>query len=392
MEIELDNVLSKLIQLHIDLRKLGKDRRLQNIGISKVEKAKSIYLSYLDHLESFKSTTSTSKKSEEFSEYIFDLCDKIDKVYKKILDYSVSTTTETRKQVKMAEKFDLKEAGILIPLYDGKDCTTERIIEGIEMMESMLKEQNNKKLLILFVLKTRFNKNARVKLNQEYSTIPELVSDIKKYLLPKKSANSLLIQLNNITQNNQSISEYGDKIETLFTNLTITQAGNNPTACEILRPINETMAIKKFADGLRNRRLGTIIAARNYKELKEAVQAAKDEDNSQPVPVVMSMRSNRRGVQHDRARRNYRGYNNQYYRGRGYGTNWVPNNFNRNTGNFQQNQYNRGRATRDYSARSRGARGARGYQQNVYTATTTEQAEENQVSQRHPNLSQFFRP
>lgn len=391
MEIELNNVLSKLTELQISLRKLGSVRRLQNVGIEKINEAKELYAAYLNYLDLMKSSVSNIEVTEQFSEYIFDvLCEKIDKVYNKILEYSVvKSTVEIRKQVKMAEKFDLKEAGSLIPTYDGKDETLERIIEGIEMMDSLLKNADNKKLLISYVLKTRLNKNARIKLNTEYDTVSGLIFDIKKYLLPKKSANSLLLQLNNIAQNNMSITEYGDKIEDLFTSLTITQADNNPKACEILRPLNETLAIKKFADGLRNRRLGTIIAARNYKELKEAVQAAKDEDNSQPTPVVMSMRGNGRGYQVSgrgnrgyRGRWNSRGYHNQHYRG----NYWAPT-YNRYRGNYQQRAP--GRAARGVSTRSRGTRG-RGntstsgqQQQNVYTATT---------STDEPNLSEFFRP
>ncbi|XP_045541509.1 uncharacterized protein LOC106718281 [Papilio machaon] len=68
----------------------------------------------------------------------------------------------------------------------------------------------------------------------------------------------------------------------LFVGLTIAQSDGNPKSCEILRPINEKLAIKKFADGLRNRRLSTIISARDYSELKDAVRAAEDEELGQP--------------------------------------------------------------------------------------------------------------
>ncbi|XP_061728688.1 uncharacterized protein LOC133533679 [Cydia pomonella] len=57
-----------------------------------------------------------------------------------------------------------------------------------------------------------------------------------------------------------------------------------PEARDVLRPINESLAIKKFTDGLRNRRLSTILAAREYTELKEAVRAAQDEELARPSP------------------------------------------------------------------------------------------------------------
>ncbi|XP_050559861.1 uncharacterized protein LOC118265684 [Spodoptera frugiperda] len=79
-----------------------------------------------------------------------------------------------------------------------------------------------------------------------------------------------------------SISEFGDKLTDLFVGLTIAQSDENPKASEILRPINEKLAIKRFADGLRNRRLSTIISARDYSQLKDAVRAAEDEELGQP--------------------------------------------------------------------------------------------------------------
>lgn len=116
------------------------------------------------------------------------------------------------------------------------------------------------------------------------TNVTNLIQDIKNFLLTKKSANSILNQLNHLSQNNMSIREFGDKLTDLFVGLTIAQSDENPKASEILRPINEKLelAIKRFADGLRNRRLSTIISARDYSQLKDAVRAAEDEELGQP--------------------------------------------------------------------------------------------------------------
>ncbi|KAH9635596.1 hypothetical protein HF086_012265 [Spodoptera exigua] len=68
----------------------------------------------------------------------------------------------------------------------------------------------------------------------------------------------------------------------LFVDLTITQSEGKEEVFKILKPINEKQAIKSFAEGLRNRRLSTLISARNYTSLKDAVQAAVDEETSSP--------------------------------------------------------------------------------------------------------------
>lgn len=64
----------------------------------------------------------------------------------------------------------------------------------------------------------------------------------------------------------------------MFVELTISQADGDSSKFEVLKPINEQIAIKRFADGLRNDRISTIIAARNYSHLKDAISAAKDEE------------------------------------------------------------------------------------------------------------------
>uniref|UniRef100_A0A2A4J5X7 Uncharacterized protein n=2 Tax=Heliothis virescens TaxID=7102 RepID=A0A2A4J5X7_HELVI len=79
-----------------------------------------------------------------------------------------------------------------------------------------------------------------------------------------------------------SIDEYGSELEQLFTDLTISQADGDSTKFVVLKPLNEKMAIKKFSDGLKNSRLSTIVAARNYDSLKDAIQGAKDEEVSTP--------------------------------------------------------------------------------------------------------------
>lgn len=77
-----------------------------------------------------------------------------------------------------------------------------------------------------------------------------------------------------------SIKEFGDEISEMMTDLTISQADNDSNCFKVLKPLNEKLAIKRFSDGLRNRRLSTIIAARNFEYLKDAVQAAIDEEVS----------------------------------------------------------------------------------------------------------------
>ncbi|KAG7295451.1 hypothetical protein JYU34_021634 [Plutella xylostella] len=118
------------------------------------------------------------------------------------------------------------------------------------------------------------------------------------------------------------------------------------------------MAIKKFADGLRNRRLSTIIAARNFSSLKDAIQAAIDEE----VTSSPSTSGTIFGINRPK---------NSNYRGRGNNTRGY-NKFNNNmfsqgqsrtfTGRYYQNNNFRGN-NRGYngSGRRGGYRGGRSF-------------------------------
>ena len=288
------------------IRKLGPKRRQEKLGQQKFENVIALYKDYRLHIKTLHLTKSSD---------IELTCEAIEETYKKIVNYMQVGTIEI---VQKMDNFDLKTASTLIPLMDGRQENIEQIIDGIEMYSNCLKGEESKKLLISFVLKTRLSKTAKLKLNPEYSTIESLLLDIKKYLLTKKSANSLLSQINNLSQNNMSISKYGEKLEELFIGLTITQAGENEKAREILRPLNEQLAIKRFSDGLRNRRLSTIISARNYSALKDAVRAAEDEELASPgsssqTAVYSYSQGNRnqsyyRYPRYNRGRQFYRGY------------------------------------------------------------------------------------
>lgn len=60
--------------------------------------------------------------------------------------------------------------------------------------------------------------------------------------------------------------------------LTITQSEDDENKVGILQKVNERIAVNSFSNGLRNTELRTIIKARNYTKLSDAIQGAKDEE------------------------------------------------------------------------------------------------------------------
>lgn len=376
-----------------NIRKLGK-RRHEDLGQRKLLKVNELYNNYKLIVRNITSTSSAKP--------YLDACEQIESLYYKILSYYSQEREE--REITM-NSFDLKTASTIIPIMDGKEETNERIIEGIEMLNEYSKGEENKKLLISFVLKTRLSKAAKLKLQSEYTTVDSLLTDIKLFLLTRKSANSLLSQLNNLAQNNLTISKYGEKLEDLFIGLTIAQAEGNPKVTAILRPINERLALKRFADGLRNRRLSTIIAARNFTTLKDAVRAAEDEELSTPGPsgqgtVYMYSRNVSRGryPRYNRGRNFYRGNQRGQYQYQGH----QGHNQHQGQGNYRyQNtpvryfNNNRGRYQRAYARSSRGNYRGNSYnnhdnrQRNCYF--TERNDESDQKEEETVNLAEFFR-
>lgn len=243
---------------------------------------------------------------------------------------------------KMGEKFDLRTAASLLPSMDGTDDVTKQLIDAIELYSELL-DDNGKKLLINYVVKTRLSQNAKLRLEKTYNSTEDLVKDIRTHLLTKKSATALTSELHRARQYDKSIDEFGKTIEQLLLDLTLAQAEGDDNALKILTKVNEKVAINTFACGLRNQELRTIIKARNYQSLKEAICGAKDEDrsnsdNNQSQVLHMRGKNSNNGFY-----RNYRGRNNPNkvnYRGRDYKQRNY-NSYQNNTNSYtQQNTHN----------------------------------------------------
>ena len=129
-------------------------------------------------------------------------------------------------------------------------------------------------MLIKFILKTRLSNNAKLRLKSNYESMQSLLNDIKTHLLTKKSDIALQAKLFSIKQNEKSIAEFGKELEELFVDLTISQANGDNNAFDTFRPINEKLTIKRFASGLRNQKLSTIISCRDFVYLKDAIRSA----------------------------------------------------------------------------------------------------------------------
>lgn len=381
MVAEIQLLLNTLIEVRKYVIKLNKASRKGTLGQNKLTEANNLYELYQNELKIFNNRIKEGKLDKNTIATLHDICSRFDSVYKDILNI---LTLESDSETDEMENFDLKTACSLLPIMTGDEGLTQDLINNIELYDTMLKEEH-KKHLINFVLKSRLSKSAKLRLSSTYSTVKDLVHAMKTQLLTLKSATSIQQQLNNIKQSSMTIEKFGSNIETLFVDLTISQSNGDEKTYAILRPINEKMATKRFSDGLRDSRLSTIIAARDYSSLKDAIRAAKDEELSSPPSTSGSgfvmQRGRGRGQEHaGRGKFQFqsRTYTNNQQQNQQFGHNMGQTYFNRpyrggqQRGTFQRGGYNKGKNFRNIN----------------FLATGGDDTENNEE---HESMNHFFR-
>ncbi|KAL0819960.1 hypothetical protein ABMA28_007957 [Loxostege sticticalis] len=345
MSDALVNLRDNLQYIRDYLVKIGPDRRQKDkSAVLKLEEAKKLY----SNLENIVSQVNQELKHSFTTEKVDiynKLVEEIKCCYSKIVnlmvnynDSSCQTDSDSTEHTKMANEFDLKIAISLLPAMTGQEKVTKQLIDSILLYKSMISTSAENQL-IQFVLKTRLSESAKLRLKPNYSSVDALVSDIRKYLLPKKSPESIQSQLYQAKQGRRSIENFGSELEELFVNLTLAQADEDQSKFEVLRPINEKAAIKRFADGLSDPRLSTIIASRQFTSLPEAIRTAIDEQVSSSQyreqamhfsPVGRSYTNGNRGKNYfqrpkynNSSRPNYYRNNMQNSANRGHRTSYV---------------------------------------------------------------------
>lgn len=394
MAHSLTDIYEKFKSIKEYLTKLGPSRRTQNIIEKKLNESNTIYNDFL----TVKSDLEKQIKKEEFTssdlDTIQNLCTDISGLYARIKQLCSSVTQ--KKIVKM-EKFQLRTAVALLPVMNSDEEITKGLISAIELYSSMI-EKDDEQLLVNFVLKTRLSESAKLRLQQSYSSCDELLKEMRLHLLTKKSSNAVHAEMVNCEQKLSSIDEFGKKMEQLFVDLTISQADGDTKAFDVLKPVNEKLAINRFINGLRNKNLCVILAARNYTTLKDVIRAAKDEEQISSKGVAnstegeMMVVSNEKSGESNTQSRFFR--NSSNYRGRGAQGNYqrAPRGyFNQGWQRSSSNNNNRGRGT------YRGQRGR--YQNRGMYPLNTDTSQFNEVPTRddiqpstsESNTNTFFR-
>lgn len=383
-------------ELRVFLRNLNKDnneRRLDQRVISKklakVDRIKKEFIT-------LKKGCSQSKFSEKDYSLIIEYVREIDKVVIEIDNILKSRNEDVQLKlyinssetnIKM-EKFDLRTASSLLPNMDRSEDSVKQLIDAIELYNDLL-DDAGKKLLTMYVLKTKLTQAAKLRLEKHYDNNENLIKDMKQNLLTRKSAAVLSSDLHNSKQGNKTVEQFGKSIEELMVNLTITQSNGNDDSTKILAGTNEKIALNVFSNGLRDNDVRTIIKARNFLSLKDAIRVAQDEENSKKE-------LNNAHVFH--VQNKFKGYRPQYKSNihRGKPNNFYNNGHSRyfNSRNNNGYQSSRFRQNSQRNFHNRGKHFANRNQQRSYLADTGAIENRNIESINNinePQTTQFFR-
>lgn len=274
----LSELLSELKAIRDSIIKLSKDKRYSAQGQNKFLRAKEI--------------------KNIFEQISADLCKKgIDAVELQITKAISSkflcnfeeieslVNPHHSETITTMATFDLKVALTLLPVVDCDETQINQLIDGIEYYSSTLRNEDQP-LLINFVLKTRLSSSAKTKINKSYVSVADLIKDIKNVLIPIKSYTAILDRMLRCRQGNKTIEVFGSEIEKMSNDLSTAQANGDESAYNLLKPINEKMAIKRFADGLNNARTSIIVTSRSVSTVRQAITIALEQEDSVVKPPI----------------------------------------------------------------------------------------------------------
>ncbi|KAH9633904.1 hypothetical protein HF086_009717 [Spodoptera exigua] len=237
MADEIKSLIAKLKEVRTYLIKLGPKRRKGEILLKKADESYVLFSTFSSVLAIISDQVKLGKSDKDTEKNINELSKEFLKLYEEVKKLCEVVEMET---------FSLKTALGLLPLMTDDETKTQQLIDNIEYYGSTLSEAACKVKLINFVLKSRLSQAGKLKLNESYSTIGELIQDMKCKLLAQKSANSIQTKLQQLRQNDKTINDYGQELSQLFVDLTISQSKGDANSYKVLKPLNEKNGYKKI--------------------------------------------------------------------------------------------------------------------------------------------------
>lgn len=342
--------------------------------LNKSTKLKEIYIEFNKSLEILKTSKSIPKENiddlhSKFNDIYCKTKSILDKKSREIYNESIKNQEDsdidsdsssiTENNIKMA-KFDLVTAIKILPEFSGETKDLDNFLKITEIYEKSLKSEE-KENLIEFIWHARLTQKARNKLatTSAPKTFAELKQKLQGVFKTSDTPQRIHTQLSHIKQHNLRVKDYADKILALvenLNNLQITELGESNR--EIIKQLNDGIALNTFQNGLKEPLKTTILAAR-CKTLTEAISLAEQtekpiDDESRIFQFTNTKRTTWNYRAHPKNKINYNnnkfnysrntnnnGFNAKKYNNNNNNRNMRTNNNNNNKNSNRNNNYNR---------------------------------------------------
>lgn len=185
---------------------------------------------------------------------------------------------------KMAVKLSVELALKVIPEFSGIKSDFHKFLNCCDAMYSDGKLSENDNQLFLTIVKSKLSGNAySLTKYKEIKEWDDLKKILQEFYLDKRTVAQLQSELVNCRQHyNEDVRNFSNRIERLLIDLTdACIASEGKEASKFIESLNNKTALRAFIDGL-NDNLKLFIKACRFTTLAEAVQAATEEERSNP--------------------------------------------------------------------------------------------------------------
>lgn len=202
------------------------------------------------------------------------------------LSIKLESNTNKKPDTKISElemaksNFNLSIAFKIIPEYDGKSSDgLDRFLKCCDIVYKSLNESGQSEFSEFVIAKLTDKAFSLVKYKQ-YENWEDIKKDLQLNFYEQKSIGHLNSEMMNIRQKEkESVREYSERLEDLLQKLNnACIASEGEEGSKIINSMNSKLALTSFRNGLYDREIRTVVKAWDFKNLKDAVTRALEEE------------------------------------------------------------------------------------------------------------------
>ncbi|XP_073820645.1 uncharacterized protein [Musca autumnalis] len=251
----------------------------------------------------------------------------------------------TAEQEGKMETSDLKTIVTLIPVFTGKKEDLESFAANLELVYETVPEEK-KEFFFKYVFCSRLDSRVKNRVKQKGvpKNITELLSALKAAYKPVKSSNAILNELTGLTQRNNNLQGFANKIESLVSELNEIQISDLGEQCrEAIIATNNLTAFNTFLNGLQDQQIVSTIEASRVSTFADALRIAERYVSRTKQKDVMyhNAQTNRDNKNGKKKYYNNGNNNKRYNNNNGNNDSNNNNGYNRNKGNKNNKNNNR---------------------------------------------------